>query len=540
MPTFCFDAGIVIKPRARCKKSVRICRIGNVFSCEPAVPGSFYGFIPAFEGAIKLPGMTPSYGAAVPKPAPVDAVDINSRCFTNATATAVAAGNDPTSGAPQFTIMFQTSGMINTTCDEIFLLGTVADVQFLVVDAVGTHNVTMTAPDTPTGAAEWAAREGVRVFRFYSGVIDTIGQLLDTVELFIPSLSEPTLDANSMKLNRQLMLQYANLPTFDRPAQYTLTGIDPSLINTGDFLAISRADGLGTFEQLGTGEATSHTAVAVRLGPERALFVVESTDTTSYWPNPNIQKTAWAEWIDLAMAANYTVALLQMREELRAPDVWNQSAVEDHIAYLLGYPYGYHNFLWTFQDVPGGNFPKPLDWHALEVVVRLIEDIDPSITERFIVMAMNFRLSGGKTASGETTLTGVYNAAAKQGMTFGDLYSMPEQDAWIYPDGPSMVCDVFVCSVYKAAGLYRHFGVPDDQINCVEDTNWDVYALNFFNDDPTQRPAICQQADPGSPYCYVMGAYTIDLKGFNTVTPYPHMAEHCSAQWPNYTRPANC
>lgn len=64
---------------------------------------------------------------------------------------------------------------------------------------------------------------------------------------------------------------------------------------------------------------------------------------------------------------------------------------------------------------------------------------------------------------------------------------MPGQDSWIHPDGASMEWDVFVCSVYKATGLYRHFEVPNDQLNCVEDTSWDVYALNLSNDDLAKR-----------------------------------------------------
>ena len=40
---------------------------------------------------------------------------------------------------------------------------------------------------------------------------------------------------------------------------------------------------------------------------------------------------------------------------------------------------------------------------------------------------------------------------------------------WRYSDGPSMVCDVFVCETYKAAGL---FGSLRDSIQCTEFQNW--------------------------------------------------------------------
>lgn len=44
----------------------------------------------------------------------------------------------------------------------------------------------------------------------------------------------------------------------------------------------------------------------------------------------------------------------------------------------------------------------------------------------------------------------------KRGMSFTDFVTMPEQDSWIFhngpgwKDGPSMVCDVFVTRMWKA------------------------------------------------------------------------------------------
>lgn len=88
-----------------------------------------------------------------------------------------------------------------------------------------------------------------------------------------------------------------------------------------------------------------------------------------------------------------------------------------------------------------------------------------------------------------------------------------------------MVCDVLVCEVYKAAGV---FGNLTDTFQCTEFTNWyavppvivsfgrsrvchskffcsirrDVYSLNIFNATRV-RPEACQVADPELPYCQV-------------------------------------
>jgi hypothetical protein len=48
---------------------------------------------------------------------------------------------------------------------------------------------------------------------------------------------------------------------------------------------------------------------------------------------------------------------------------------------------------------------------------------------------------------------------------------LPHQDAWRYSGNLSMVCDVLVCEVYKAAGV---FGNLTDTFQCTEFTNWCV------------------------------------------------------------------
>jgi len=39
--------------------------------------------------------------------------------------------------------------------------------------------------------------------------------------------------------------------------------------------------------------------------------------------------------------------------------------------------------------------------------------------------------------------------------TVAEVFAMPEQDSWIYSDGPSMVCSSFVAAIWKAGGLYN-------------------------------------------------------------------------------------
>ena len=67
-----------------------------------------------------------------------------------------------------------------------------------------------------------------------------------------------------------------------------------------------------------------------------------------------------------------------------------------------------------------------------------------------------------------------YTEALKRGMSFPELYTVPEQDSWMYTfadgrKGPSMVCDVFVVSMWKAGGI---FGNLTDLIQASEFNNF--------------------------------------------------------------------
>jgi hypothetical protein len=67
------------------------------------------------------------------------------------------------------------------------------------------------------------------------------------------------------------------------------------------------------------------------------------------------------------------------------------------------------------------------------------------------------------------------------GMDSRDLPMVVEQDDWMYEtlnvtsneiiQAPAMVCNVFVCHMWKSGGLFGEF---TDEMNCGETTNWDM------------------------------------------------------------------
>ena len=106
--------------------------------------------------------------------------------------------------------------------------------------------------------------------------------------------------------------------------------------------------------------------------------------------------------------------------------------------------------------------------------------------------------------------------------------------------GDAMVCDVFVCRMWKAGGIFDGVEGGRDAINCGELQNWDVYAIDVLA-APAELPAACAAADPGQPICQLMGANRIYLNDFATKRPYAHMAEHCPQTGPlPMHRPPTC
>ena len=86
--------------------------------------------------------------------------------------------------------------------------------------------------------------------------------------------------------------------------------------------------------------------------------------------------------------------------------------------------------------------------------------------------------------------------------------------------GASMVCDVFVCRMWKAGGLCGKLpGGTGGAVNCGELTNWDVYVLDLVA-APAERPAACVAADPDNALCQIVGGHKMGLNDLGKKVPY--------------------
>jgi len=322
--------------------------------------------------------------------------------------------------------------------------------------------------------------------------------------------------------------------------QTTRVDIPKSEVQSGDFLGIIRLDGLDPMLAWGMGSHTGHTAITLWINGE--LYVCESTTNSAYWPTNGIQMTPWDKWLDQAEKADYNVVHLPLH-----PDVAKKFDVQNAIAFfnsVKGLPYGFHNLLTGWLDTAEDNFPPPLTSHLAMLLMPfgewfLFQEVGLSQSMDFLRQGLNKRLFPSN-PSADLSLIDTYMAAAKRGMSWSDLVTMPELDEWVFRNdnssGPSMVCDVLVMRMWKAGGLLGNLA---DEIQGAEFTNWDAYSLNLFNGDYV-RPKQCVAADPESQFCQLLGKYRMSLPDYNSVTPYAHMRERCPSLPPKYIKPEGC
>jgi len=314
--------------------------------------------------------------------------------------------------------------------------------------------------------------------------------------------------------------------------------IPESEVKSGDFLGIIRLDGLDPMLAWAMGAHTGHTAIAMWMN--NSLYVCESTITSAYWPTNGIQKTPWKQWFDQAQKANYNVVHLPLSPAVAAK--FDVHAAIKFYQSVEGLPYGFHNQFTGWIDTPEDNFPGALTFQLAELLMPfgdwlLRKELGKGQTFDFLAQGLNKRLG-----TNGLSLVECYYETAKKGISLQDLVLMPELDEWTFVNdegtkpGPSMVCDVFVTRMWKAAGI---FGTMTDQFQAAEFTNWDAYTLNIF-DANYKRPQMCVDADPDSQFCQLIGEYRMALPQYNTFAPFPHMREKCPTKPPKYIKPPKC
>eukprot|EP01101_Sappina_pedata_P000611 TRINITY_DN10808_c0_g1_i1.p1 TRINITY_DN10808_c0_g1~~TRINITY_DN10808_c0_g1_i1.p1 ORF type:complete len:556 (+),score=249.71 TRINITY_DN10808_c0_g1_i1:125-1792(+) len=419
-------------------------------------------------------------------------------------------------------------------CEDFYFIATMESFKLFNVKGKGTESLEWKIDHYTASEQYDLGANGFRVFLFSEGRIKSLEAVIKTVELFVPEMKGPGVQQEYAEMNVEFINGYTDFDFAPR-TNGTIVNIDPSTISSGDFIGITRLDGLDPMIVWGQGGTTGHTTVALEIDGE--LNICESTVTDVYWPTDGVQCTPWPKWLDQARNASFNFVHVPLSPQMKAK--FNVTAAVDFFKSVEGLPYGYNNFLFGWLDTTEDNYPclppkyeDCLSSHFMQVLAGIVDRFDPPLAHKMFNQALNKRINNDFKTTAEIS----QYAETELGLTFGQLLAIPEQDNWVYDQGKSMVCDVFVCSVWKAAGL---FGDMTDQFQCSELTPRDVYSLNVF-DGSYNRPQQCVDADPKSPLCQLGGNYTLLLPGYNTKNPYPNMGNNCPGVPPVYKQPANC
>lgn len=472
-------------------------------------------------------------------------------CFGTVTATA------STINATYVSLVVTTSNQLSWFCSDAYMIvggGSLAIQEF---DAENTYTIGFDiSKGVSTASGKWYFdNTGIRMLRFRDNLIDTVGELVDTLVLLtgfaVNPIPQETLDANFDFLRNYVEASPRLQPLTElRTAGAAVgNGIDPSYIQSGDALLVLRPDGLDPMIGWGEGDTVGHSTVALWINGE--LNVCESTTSDAYWPTNGIQCHKYSEWIELAVTAGHNTVLVPLAPKFAS--LFDANKAYDFFSANQGLNYGFQVFLFGWLDTQTANFPcVPSDYTvcltstSAEVIAVLLDSIMGGTPENIFRQALQHRT--GLWPGDASVLDCIMTGKQQFGYNFTDLYTIVERDDWDYNTtrngepsvGKAMVCCVFVCNLWKAAGV---FGNLTQDIQCSEQTLWDIFSMQIFDDTKmgSGRPQICQQYDPNNQLCQLTGNFTLNLKpDVNTRPLYAHMGERCSSTGPDYIRQPGC
>lgn len=449
-------------------------------------------------------------------------------CFQNMRATMHWSGNDEVS------VTMSGTNPTELLCGDLYILSTRFEERWVYLEELS-PNATVKFSNLNGSRKDDVTSGGISTLVMPCGLVGSVESLVKTLSLFIGE-GQAVFESNMEFLEEKGVLPKGN------PAFNTTQAVDASLIKSGDYFAILRLDGLDPMIGFGTGGATGHSTVAVWQGEgaDRKLYVVESTDADPigkvYWPPPyGIIRHEYSEWIKLAQAANYHVALLPVKPDL----VFDEDKFWTWYGTVVGEGYGYSRMLLSFLDTadPQRSLPEPMDEQVEKWLLQMLDTVLPynasdpqaKVTAyRMLIMGANKRLG-----TDCYDMSCLQDVLAPQNRTLGSVLAMPELDSYTYFGSQEMVCSEF------AARVWQHgFGNQLPVFQGSEQTPKDNYQFAIY--DPAHFDAsncpVGLHTTPNGNYCQLMGQWNLPLKGFNSIVPYANINNHCESQWPSYER----
>ena len=430
-------------------------------------------------------------------------------------------------------LSLENSQKTETWCSELFIFHT-SNHNFLQFVAFEGYHEIVLKRITQDDKDEIKVN-GIKLYGFCAGLVNTVKSFLLTLKAFYGGLGIDPNDKNPrFRPNIPKDMERANLRILELFNHYTperrnntLVTFDKKYIHSGDFIMISRMDGIDPLIMIGTGGRSGHSVVCSWIDDE--LYVLESQDGW-YWPKKGIQRNKFDDWIKWAYAADFNVILLPLREEYRNK-FDNEKALKWFETEAEGLNYGYHNFISTWIDTEYDNFPIFTTAEITEFLFSLVSLVYPAGSDLFVTENVNLKI-GTK----NLTFQQVIAEAARKGYSFEQVLAMPEEEGLQYSDGTNYVCSCFVIAFWEHGGMFDGLKILPNEFG-----PRDVYMLDVYDKNAT-LPQECIDDNPDLPYCQLMGKFIITLEDglYSSIKPYDHMNERCKSQGPDFIREDGC
>jgi len=189
----------------------------------------------------------------------------------------------------KYAIKAEMSNPRSLTCSDFYLIGNTEVFHTEDFFMRGSHivNIDVKGDD----AIFDIETNGLDTYLFCEGVKDELLSIIQTVKAFVGGMGKhpdnkfikPKVPEYMEKANVDFLNWAVNWKLEERPTQKVT--IDESQVQTGDYFAVMRLDGLDPLIMYGTGSHSGHSVVAMRENGH--LYIVESQDAW-YWPTGRI------------------------------------------------------------------------------------------------------------------------------------------------------------------------------------------------------------------------------------------------------------
>eukprot|EP00347_Sterkiella_histriomuscorum_P020910 403335991 len=284
---------------------------------------------------------------------------------------------------------------------------------------------------------------------------------------FIPTMGDHL--NNYQRSQNQVFLERAmGIELEDRIID--IVEVDKKLIKSGDLFLIRRLDGVQPFLMMSSGSHIGHAAMA--LWEQDELWIIESQDAQYFESGKRgVQKNKYEDWLDLANAADYDVAWIQMKEQLRN-STFNLTSAWEFYNDTEGRPYGHGQQIYSIIDTVDKNYPLPFQKENVAMIIKYLYELNPQVYNDWLKDGMKKRLGlTGKNKDFDKYEDLYIKALVDSNLTIPQLLAIPENDSFGYEnaDGsqqlPKYSSSTFIAAMYKAAGMFSNLTVNAQEFN---------------------------------------------------------------------------